>query len=656
MLRCQMALTRLPALLVLWSLISLAGCGDSSAGGADGGSTKAFVSSVTPDRPSGSAVYVNNPIHVTFGATSIGAEKDVLVTLGLMEKPSDGATDADLQDLKSCILQGAEIHLRGDGSEQLTDFDAVIPPECLDGGLERTFNYQLIVDLVEDKTGQDPKEKILVFNQREQADPINQKCHMLDVTSGADELGCVDDLLVKPTPGLDVALISAEPSASVVVVYPPTEDANVPAGASETPRGALSIKTALRAFGQDESDATAGVLPSPVNLTYEVLAQPDNTSVGWMPLGVNPDSMVMSVSALRPGQTISANANMMLTPALRTLVTPGGAWYGLDTFLVRVCAAVPFDEQGDPLLAGSDGRSDNCKSFPIRLVRATTAPSLANAYNADKDYAVSWGSKDSIEADFAASSHNDLDLAGATSDQQISLGIDGLFGKFSAFEAWGTASATVTPASASLDTGVKMFGRKFFTHTDQGAAISYDQDVNFSKEQCQHYVFAALIVPVEVSFCVSGTAGIFLSTTLSPTSLAPSVRPYAGLDASASATLGDAGFRVSLQCDANILGINSNSGDGTTANLGLGVAGLAPLSLNASVNVKSGLSISTLDIDFQLVMEAQTPDICKKKIAGVKVKYPCFKWNTVERYTIATFNGFSYKYALLDRTFASTLQ
>jgi len=188
--------------------VSAPACNGGAAGGAGGGTSnggasgdgviRTFVSSLVPDRPSGSAVYVNHPISVTFGAISQGVEKDVQVTLGLMEKPPEGATDDDLQNLKSCILQGAQVHLRGDGTEQFTQFDAVVPPECLDGGPERTFNFQLIVDLVEDVTGQDPGQKILVLNEREQNNPINQKCHIVDPATGADTVGCAVDLVVKP--------------------------------------------------------------------------------------------------------------------------------------------------------------------------------------------------------------------------------------------------------------------------------------------------------------------------------------------------------------------------------------------------------------------------------------------------------------------------
>lgn len=671
-----MSLYQLVRLLVVASSVGMlvAGCDDTTCGPgtslsgqqclpattADGGASvgviKSYVSSLTTDRPSGAAVYVNHPLQVTFGATSLGVEKDVLVTLGLMEKPADGATDDDLQNLKSCILQGAEIHLRGDGTEQFTQFNAVVPPECLDGGPERTFNFQLIVDLVENTTGQDATEKILVFNQRDQNNPINQKCHRYDPDTDSQVAGCAVDLLVKPTPGLNIALTAAEPSTSVVVAYPQAQGPDVTPGQTETPRGALSIKTDVRAFGQSDADANAGQLPAPVSLTYEVLAQPDNTSVGWQPLAGNADSMLSPMSTLRPGQTITSNANMMLPAETRALLAPGGPWTGVDNFLIRVCASVPFEEHGDPIAAGSDGRLDNCRLFPIRLVIASAPPSYANSYSADKDYGVSWGSKDAIQANLSAYSHNDLDLAGATADEKIGLGIDGLFGRFTAFEAWATASANVTPASASLDAGIKMTGSKLFAYSRSADSITYDKDINFSKEYCQHYIFAALIVPVEVSFCVSGSAGIDMSMTLTSTSLTPAVRPYAELDASASASLGDAGFRASIVCDATVVGVNRLSQDGGSATLRLNPTNTSPLTLDMSVDVQADIAISTLDIDFRLLLEAQEPDICKKKIAGVKIKYPCFKWNTVESYTIASFNGFGYQLSLLHRHYASSLQ
>lgn len=108
-----MFLYRLVPLLIVASSIALSACSDTSCGpgtslnggqclpaqpdgGAGGGVIKSYVSSLVSDRPSGSAVYVNHPIQVTFGAISQGVDKDVLVTLGLMEKPAEGATDDDL--------------------------------------------------------------------------------------------------------------------------------------------------------------------------------------------------------------------------------------------------------------------------------------------------------------------------------------------------------------------------------------------------------------------------------------------------------------------------------------------------------------------------------------------------------------------------------
>jgi hypothetical protein len=98
-----------------------------------------------------------------------------------------------------------------------------------------------------------------------------------------------------------------------------------------------------------------------------------------------------------------------------------------DTQCVALPAETPTPTPGAGTLvvsslatAGVDGKGDNCRWFPVRLVRATTPPTLLNAYSAEKNYDIGFGSRHAIRVDFGAYSHNDLDLAGATSDQDVS--------------------------------------------------------------------------------------------------------------------------------------------------------------------------------------------------------------------------------------------
>ncbi|HEY0706700.1 MAG TPA: hypothetical protein VGG33_07885 [Polyangia bacterium] len=101
------------------------------------------VTSLTPEYQPGASVYVSHPLDVTLGLADKGMPaQTLLVTLGLMEKPASGATDAELANLKSCVLASADVPIRGDGAEQFVRFNGVVPPECLAGATERIFNFQ----------------------------------------------------------------------------------------------------------------------------------------------------------------------------------------------------------------------------------------------------------------------------------------------------------------------------------------------------------------------------------------------------------------------------------------------------------------------------------------------------------------------------------
>lgn len=618
--------------------------------------TTAYASSIVVDRPSGSAVYVNHPLTVTLGVVSEGHPKDVHVTLGLMEKPAANATDEDLANLTSCIIAGTQVHLAGDGTETFTEFRGVVPKECLEEGTERTFNLQLVVDLIEEKMGDDDAPKIIVFNEREKDHPVIKRCVLYGTGDDHEVEGCTIDLVVKPSPGINVALTHAEPSSSVVVVYPPGEHPHVPDGEREGRPTAVSISAGVEVFGRDDRDPDIGPLPGAVTLTYKVRAEPDATNVGWQPMTVKYDSMPGEITEIDAAEQRQITGHVVFTGELLPLVGPGGPWHGLETFQVQVCANVPFDEHGDPNVSGADGRRDNCKIFPVRVVRATSPHSSASSYSADKDYAVSWGSKNAVQASFGIYSRNKIGIDGATSEQQADLKVESIFGNFDVFRAWGNGMATLTPSEGAIDAGISMFGSKLWGYSDAAGSVTFQRTLDYSKSTCGKYVFAALIIPVTVQFCVNGTTGIALAATVSATSVEPNVRPFAKVDAAAKASIGDVGFRVAIETYATILDINGKSSDGARPSLKLELVEADPFAMQIAMDVGAVASVRTLDILIRLVIEAQQPDICKKKILGRKFPYPCFNWKTVERYTIASFAGFGYSENLLSRKYTGTLE
>ncbi|XXF79973.1 lectin-like protein [Myxococcaceae bacterium GXIMD 01537] len=604
----------------------------------------------------GGNVFVNYPLHARVGIKGTGNTNNVVVSLGLMQRPSGpNPTDAELASLQSCLVAGTRITLPGDGSQQFVDLDGIVPPECLGGDSQRPANFFVLLDGADEYTAED--EKWLIYNQKELSSAASQRCVTHHPVTGAPVTGCVIDVTVRPPPGTDIELQKATPDSSVVVLDPATAHPDVPAGQAEAPRPLFVADVQVAAYGRDFDETNASTLPGQVDFRYDIIAVPDVQQVGWKPLNVNPEALHAPLSTLKPGEALQLDARLHPTPEFRTLTSPSGPWAGVPDYKVRACALVPFPEQGDPRAAGPDGKANNCKEFSVRLVFGSHTTNAATSYDVSKTYSKSWGSSSTIQLALSGGSTNTFDLTGAYTDNEAKATISSFFGGFDMFQAWGDASATVSPAQASLDTGFKVFGVSLLSYTKSAGTVSYSKDISYSKEKCLTYSYGVVVASLNISGCFGATAGIDVGVTASATSLSTQVRPFVSASLNVSGTLNLTLYKATLSASITLLALNTTDGDGVSASLSFAINSVSPLKLTIAFDTDARFRVTTLDGSIDLTIEELEAKWCKKKVWGVSVKYPCWGYDTLAEYNLFSYDGYAFTTTLLDRSgSAITLQ
>lgn len=326
-------------------------------------------------------------------------------------------------------------------------------------------------------------------------------------------------------------------------------------------------------------------------------------------------------------------------------------------YQVRACAMVPFPEFGDPIVAGPDGRANNCKVFSVRLVRGSFSSSAASSAESSKTYSNAWGSSSTIQLALTGGSTNTFDLTGAYTDNEAKASIKGFFGSFDMAHAWADATATVSPAQASMDTGFKVFGVSLLSYSKTAGSVTYTYDKSYAKEKCLTYSYGVVVATLNISGCFTATAGFDMGVTASATSITAQVRPYVQASLSVSGTLNLSIYKATLSATITILGFNTNDSDGISAGLSFVINSTNPLKLTIKYDTNATFAISTLDGSIDLTIEQLEANWCKKKVWGVKVYYVCWSYDTLAEYNLFSYDGYSTSSSLLKRSgSAITLQ
>jgi len=511
--------------------------------------------------------FINNAVGTHFGLTASSADNTkpakgtVNVTFSFIE-----AAPADAAAPKRCDSNGVDVNLVGDGTEQFFDVDVFPVDDCKDlVGQGATVNLAVDFDkgLRLNKTPTGIDYPPVDFTAAKMGAPDNQLCRK-SAAAAMTGAGCVYDITLQPTPlgadgkpQLNMQLESLVPESAVALAWSSRQDPDVPTGQHETTQPSMVVNLALSLEGRDPykhkvdpskvpadlvasdpsiledlkfglSDADLDALddlPGTMAIKYDIAPTQALTNNVWKPLAIDdpknpsPDGHVTEIdlTEVEPGAVASYSHELYIEGDALTAIGAGGAWATYDMFTVRGCIIPSFPEggnQGDPDedTSAAAGPSDNCKTFQVRLVRATPVAPLGTSHSFDMTWTKSIGSAERLQIAGTFRSNNSLDLNGARSDSEGTLDLSGRIGsdfKIQLARAFGKASALTTLASSSVDLGIEAFGVSIFSYQNTASEVSYSQPFTVAKSfQFPGLTFGFGPVSVGITAGVGGNVGL----------------------------------------------------------------------------------------------------------------------------------------------------
>ena len=539
--------------------------------------TRARLTTLNPKYDLTKPVFLNNALPIRFGITSSSPDitkpvtTAVVVTFSFIE-----AAPADPANPRSCDSNGIELRLVGDTVEQMFAADITPTTECAawvgTGALANiAVDFDRGLRLSNMPTGTDAPP--VVFSAAAAMNADNQLCRKQSGprTTPADK-GCVYSVSLAPTPVgdagtlIDVKLESLRPQSSVAVVWPTQEDPEVPDGGRESDPPCLVIDAVFVVEGKDPyknqvdlsklppsliedvptiaqdlkfglTDAQLNALddlPGRATITYELAPSNKIAPSAWLPLMIDdpanpdPDGHVaeQTLTELEPGADNTFSHALYVEGATRAAIAPMGAWANDDDFTVRGCLRASFPEGGnageedaDEAAVGGEVGKGDCKTFKVRLVRATPPSGSATAHSFDATWERTVGSPERVALIGRLRTANALDLSGARTDTEAVVEIKGKIGAdFSVqlFRAFGKGGALITKESSFVDVGVEAFGTSVFGYQNSAAEQTYTMPFMVAKSfQFPGLSFGFGPVSVGITAGVGGNVGITTEVSVS---------------------------------------------------------------------------------------------------------------------------------------------
>jgi len=613
------------------------------------------------------SLFVGNPLPVELGVTAVAnagapAVIPMNLTVSLVEKPAANATDTDLANLATCMVGGQEINLRTDGSEQRFHPSFTIPTECAPQGT-KTYNLMVSFDALEiDQSG---VSKTVVLTEREKASPDNQACQSGEPLAP----GCVQDLSVGPSPGLDLELHALSADSSVALLFTGTPDPN------EENSPSLTVHTGLNVFGRDgyTHEAPADdTLPGAVDVVYSIAPASGSESSNWQPLMVGAPgahAAKATYTQIPSGTEFVATHDLYIEGQAATNLTT--TWTGIANLNVRACVSTAaFKEAGN--LGGTplngiadpgDNTGNNCQIIPVTLVQSPTSGAGASTLSFERSWTKSAGnSKFALNLNFGTS--NVLDGSGARTNTSGDLYLSGLLAShFSLLRAWAKAGAMRQIANSYVDVGVDLFGINLYGYKKTlGNTITIDYTKNFSvsKQYCfPAFRYGVLVATVSVEACASGEVGLETKLHIQATNgpgavpfdtakisgvVSGTAKPYATLGATVIASLDATIARVGVEGILTIVDLSAPATIaldwGVVTNEGVDVMAVQP-------SAKWSMDLALLNATINLFADLRTIKLCKKW----GIKYPCgLTWTRKATLPLWSYSGPKHSWPLLNRT------
>jgi hypothetical protein len=569
----------------------------------------------------------NHRMKARLGLKGTGDGEHFVISLGLMEvAPTEGDIPTELSN---CLLTGTHVYVKGGGAEQFIDLDFTVSDECQQGKKHNLF----VSYATDDGTGQ-LAGSMTVFNQRDIQNEQNQQCRKRN-----GEVGCVYEVELRESPGLDVHVTEITPSSKVAVAYPDSTSGH------SLPLMVVGTDIMLHGRARGSSSEVPGGL---LSLTYSIAPLKGN-STDWQLLDLDDDQGSTAtthypLTRISPRKPLHVSNHLHATTAVRDRLQ--GAWAQENVFKLRACVESSLEQDEEAHAGGESGTANDCQVITIQLVRATSNAGSLRAGTQSWDY--SWSEKyggDSLSLTPSFSTTNVVDLTGsqipevngvaqqgamASVNGQADLGGDyaGSLASSPLFQGSVQAVGYVAVNNSFVSGSVNAFGYSLYSFNKTADIPNpiYSQDWSASKELCQSSTYVVVVIPITLEFCGSGTIGLKAELSIGSSGVQGqtgqggqvqgTATPYAKLDASLSASVGVPGVSVGVQGSLTL--ISADAPLNTTLTWGL--TGLSPLAMDITGNASLTLDLGTLDGDISLVAEYPSVQWCD---GWLGVEYPC---------------------------------
>jgi hypothetical protein len=425
--------------------------------------------------------------------------------------------------------------------------------------------------------------------------------------------------------------------------------------------------------GTEAVNTLAQLGPDPVTLHYSICPrQADGGEAGacapqttWAPLVIGGEAGV--VDSAKIAQIVAGEPSLHDHPLY---AAPDGAacarmngtsadaesWLEFNTFNLKVCADVPFDETRN---GGGDASADNCVVVPVHVARSANAPdpaaeaggaSQGNSIQFRQTYANAWGGS-VVGVNVDAGTDSIANLSGATTHNWAKSDLTGWFSKH-LVNIWADAAAYVSVTGSNVDAGVEILGTRYWSYQHTLNSIHTTWGQSWTKTWSVTYNYGILGLGLNVTGSVNASAGI--NTALDVTSQnGNGPAPFAAATrigwAHVSATP-YASLSLGLSAYADVLVLKG----GVTGNLNLLVLSLPAVgdlrwglvsqpvnpALLVTANASLDLSINTLSGSIRVWVDARRPAWCScgRWCPG----YPCTTWANIYNQNIASWAGWTW--------------
>ena len=679
-------------LILFLSLGFLGACGG---GGSSSSSSDSETIAIThlsiPDGET--TIYQYHPVNVKVGlklidSTSSASAKDISVVVGLVKNPGSGSADTST----TCYLASQSVQLDTNGAETQVTLVGYPSDDCLASGeTSRAVNLTVTAHPIDDLlTLSDPNDQtIVLFTTSNIDNAVNRAC-----TDASGIAGCVIDLTVEPSPGLDVSITGFEPESSVAILWSPTDSDNV------HPDVTLTAEIANKPnFVVDTDIEVDGVSSGAVNAldgvgTVEVkyYIRPHSSTASWMALTIRKsgnhtatghDTGVTLTDLPTPNE-ISLDHDLYIEGDTYTAMATGGTWASESDFDLKACALTSFTEGATDAVEAAENNCMTARvtmgnprkpgSEPLDIPGVRYFPSTWNyIWAPNYSYTKKFGNSkeklklhayvqmgagsESPDNNFSGRAHIGLKarLDGWLDVDLISLG------------GWNWADLTDTKGAYGYRLILLDHTLAGLSETYSSMPISYELsgvDKSYSGSACVRFGYYIVVADISVKVCAAGSAGVQVGESVNFYAgggsgdfadatvwgnLVLQVRPYTELDLTAAASIDLVVLVASLNANLTLLDVSLSSENRTD-----GDAGLKPYTTGiVSLGLVGNSVVFTAGADSDFTLSALSGKIY------VKGKYwdPCWGlhcWESLGHYTITSWKGYSYSWYIYHGTLATT--